>query len=94
MGVSLSLYTSFRPTCNHSGCSSYTQANMEMAYEYMPESFGRVHMLYVDAMVNKTHVKAFVDSGAQQTIMSGKCAQRCGIMRLVDTKFAGTVSGW
>lgn len=59
-----------------------------------PEAFGRVVMLYVDFKINRIDgMKAFVDSGAQSTIISKKCAERCGLMHLLDTQFQGVAHG-
>ena len=60
--------------------------NLEHAIEYNPESFANVPMLYVDLKVNGHSVKAFIDSGAQATIISPECAERCGYVPEVDDK--------
>jgi DNA damage-inducible protein 1 len=63
------------------------------AMQEYPESMGRVLMLYIEAKINHHPLQAFVDSGAQMTIMSKKCAERCDIFHLVDTRFSGMAMG-
>ncbi|KAJ7960992.1 Protein DNA-DAMAGE INDUCIBLE 1 [Quillaja saponaria] len=67
--------------------------NWEAALEHNPEGFARVVMLYVDMEVNGVPLKAFVDSGAQSTIISKSCAERCGLLRLLDQRYKGIAHG-
>ncbi|RNF11727.1 DNA-damage inducible protein DDI1-like protein [Trypanosoma conorhini] len=67
--------------------------NLESAYEFMPEFFVRVPMLFVNCEVNKVKVKAFIDSGAQRSIMNRRTAEQCGLMRLLDTRATGIMRG-
>ncbi|KAL4437177.1 hypothetical protein ABPG75_004316 [Micractinium tetrahymenae] len=67
--------------------------NFDMALEHNPEAFSSVCMLYVKMEVNGFPLKAFIDSGAQMTIMSRSCAERCNLLRLMDRRWQGTAVG-
>lgn len=67
--------------------------NFRAAYELTPEAFTSVHMLYITCSIQGVPVKAFVDSGAQQSFMNVETATRCNLMRLVDKRMQGTALG-
>lgn len=69
------------------------EENMRHALELTPESFASVSMLYINCEVNGHPIKAFVDSGAQTTIVSTKLAEECNISRLIDKRFRGEARG-
>ncbi|EAN32415.2 Aspartyl protease family protein [Theileria parva strain Muguga] len=67
--------------------------NLMSAQNYFPESFGRIVMLYIKVEINNVVVKALVDTGAQNTIMSKECALQCNLLSLVDERFKGVAVG-
>ncbi|GAU13419.1 hypothetical protein TSUD_127150 [Trifolium subterraneum] len=67
--------------------------NWEAALKHNPEAFARVVMLYVDMEVNGVSMKAFVHSGAQSTIISKSCAERLGLLSLLDKRYRGVAHG-
>lgn len=64
-----------------------------MAYENYPELFIQTQMLFITGKVNKFPTEIFVDTGAQVTIISKAFAERSGILKDVDNRYAGIVKG-
>lgn len=74
------------------------EKNVEESYNSMMENspellVGQISMLYVNMEVNGIAVKSFIDSGAQMTIMTQEFAERCGLTRLIDSRFQGMAVG-
>lgn len=69
------------------------QQNLSYTMEYHPEAFGRVFMLYIKCKINGVEVTAFIDSGAQFSIMNLTTAKRCKIDNLIDERFQGIAQG-
>uniref|UniRef100_A0A665SXJ8 DNA-damage inducible protein 2 n=1 Tax=Echeneis naucrates TaxID=173247 RepID=A0A665SXJ8_ECHNA len=65
------------------------EENMTIAMEEAPESFGQVVMLYINCKVNGHPVKAFVDSGAQMTIMRVGTQKIIGRVHLAQVQIEG-----
>lgn len=67
--------------------------NISQAQELIPESFFPVDMLYFNCQINGINLLAFVDTGAQTSVMSKECAELCGIEDLIDYKMKGKAKG-
>lgn len=50
-------------------------------------------MLYINMELNGTKFQAFVDTGAQSTIISKAFAQKAGVLKDIDTRFRGVAVG-
>jgi len=69
------------------------EANRAAAAEFTPEMFAKVTMLFVPVRINGHLVKAFVDTGAQTTLINVPCAKRCDLMHLLDRSYSGVAYG-
>jgi len=67
--------------------------NLEKAYNQIPESFIKVDMLYIPCQINGVDIKAFIDTGAQMSIMSQNIAVICGVDQIIDNKYKGEAVG-
>lgn len=72
---------------------SQIDENYQRAMEWNPESFVPVEMLFIECELNKHPIRAFVDTGAQKSIIGPKVAERCGITNLIDSRFQGVAVG-
>ncbi|KAI5954271.1 DDI1 [Candida jiufengensis] len=69
------------------------EENMKLALDISPESFTSVNMLHLKLKINGVEQIAMVDSGAAMTTISSEIAEKCGISRLIDTRFKGQAVG-
>lgn len=76
------------------------QRSIATAMEHNPESFVRTTMLYIPVTIHPNGhsldnpvSKAFVDTGAQTSIISPDFCEKIGISNLIDKRFKGEVRG-
>lgn len=69
------------------------EVERKKAEEENPEFLIRTCMLYVPMEIKGNKINAFIDTGAQSTIMSKRFANDLGILKLVDERFKGKAVG-
>ncbi len=50
-------------------------------------------MLYVEVVIKGVPFRASINTGCQTTIISPAAAERCGVTRLIDTRYSGRARG-
>ena len=69
------------------------QLDLVQAYEDVPEFFIPINMLYVSCTINNQLITAFLDTGAQISVMNITTAVKCNLYDRIDTKRKSTLVG-
>lgn len=64
-----------------------------LAKQNIPETLTNALMLYIDITLKGVEIKAFVDTGAEKTIITEDCMNKCELGNLVDPTFSGSAAG-
>lgn len=63
------------------------------AHDETPEFFIPIKMLYISCTINDQYITAFIDTGAQISIMNLETATKCGLCDRIDTKHTSRIIG-
>ena len=69
------------------------QMDIERAYEEVPQFFTPINMTYIHCQIGEELISAFVDTGAQVTVMNLETAIKCGLSHRIDTRNKIMVKG-
>lgn len=67
--------------------------NLNRAYEENPEFFVDVTMLYIKISINGIELPAFIDTGAQRSLISPALCELCDLNHLIDKRFKMQAKG-
>lgn len=82
-----------KPLCVDREPLSAVSENILRATDEIPECFSNVEMLYLKVQINNMTTIAFVDTGAQVTVMDKGLAEGCGLSSIIDTRYKGFLMG-
>ena len=59
----------------------------------IPETFVKQEMIYINICINGNIIKAFVDTGAETSLMCLSTALICGVNDIIDKEYKGILKG-
>lgn len=72
---------------------SQKSKDINNAYDTIPEFFFPVNMLYIPIKINGIDINAFVDTGAQISVISEKLAKKCNLSYRINEKYKSQMIG-